>query len=43
MIETMVNFRPRELWPRRKLRTFDAEVQGRAVADALIAPGDHGS
>ena len=37
MIETMVNFRPRELWPRRKLRTFDAEIQGRAVADALIA------
>ena len=31
MIETMVNFRPRELWPRRKLRTSDAEIQGRAV------------
>ena len=39
MIETMVNFRPRELWPRRKLRTADAEIQGRAVADALIARG----
>ena len=41
MIETMVNFRPRELWPRRKLRTFDAEIQGRAVADALIAQPRH--
>ena len=39
MIETMVNFRPRELWPRRKLRTADAEIQGRAVYDALIARG----
>ena len=39
MIETMVNFRPRELWPRRKLRTSDAEFQGRAVANALIARG----
>ena len=37
MIETMVNFRPRELWPRRKLRTADAEMQARAVCDALIA------
>ena len=32
MIETMVNFRPREFWPRRKLRAADAEIQGRAVA-----------
>jgi Cu(I)/Ag(I) efflux system membrane protein CusA/SilA len=39
MIETMVNFRPRELWPRRKLRAADAEIQGRAVYDALVARG----
>jgi Cu(I)/Ag(I) efflux system membrane protein CusA/SilA len=36
MIETMVNFRPRELWPRRKLKIADAELQARAVCDALI-------
>ena len=39
MIETMVNFRPRELWPRRKLRQSDAESQARAVCDALITRG----
>ena len=39
MIETMVNFRPRELWPRRKLRAADALAQGRAVHDALVARG----
>jgi len=39
MIETMVNFRPRELWPRRKLRMADAAAQGRAVHDALVARG----
>ena len=27
MIETMVNFRPREFWPRRKLRAADAAIQ----------------
>jgi Cu(I)/Ag(I) efflux system membrane protein CusA/SilA len=37
MIETMVNFRPQELWPRRKLRPADAERQARAVLDALDA------
>ncbi|HEY7308869.1 MAG TPA: efflux RND transporter permease subunit [Gemmataceae bacterium] len=37
MIETMVNFRPRALWPRRKLRPADAEHQARAVLDALDA------
>ncbi len=37
MIETMVNFRPREFWPRRKLHAADAEGQGRAVFDALVA------
>ena len=36
MIETMVNFRPRELWPRRKLKTADAKIQARAVCDALV-------
>jgi copper/silver efflux system protein len=35
MIETMVNFRPRELWPQRKLRPEDAEQCARAVLDAL--------
>jgi Cu(I)/Ag(I) efflux system membrane protein CusA/SilA len=39
MIETMVNFRPREFWPRRKLRSADAAGQGRAVYDALVARG----
>jgi Cu(I)/Ag(I) efflux system membrane protein CusA/SilA len=39
MIETMVNFRPREFWPRRKLRASDAERQCRDVLDALIAQG----
>ena len=37
MIETMVDFRPVEFWPKRKLRRADAERQGRAVLDALIA------
>ncbi len=37
MIETMVNLRPREFWPRRKLRAADAAVQCGAVLDALIA------
>jgi Cu(I)/Ag(I) efflux system membrane protein CusA/SilA len=39
MIETMVNFRPREFWPRRKLHQGDAERQGWAVLDALIQRG----
>src|SRR5205823_8341467 len=34
MVETFVNFRPRELWPRRVLRFPDAERQ---AADALRA------
>lgn len=37
MIETMVDFRPVEFWPKRKLRRTDAERQGRAVLDALVA------
>jgi Cu(I)/Ag(I) efflux system membrane protein CusA/SilA len=46
MIETMVNFRPREFWPRRKLREIDAARHGAAVLDALLErkivapPGD---
>jgi Cu(I)/Ag(I) efflux system membrane protein CusA/SilA len=39
MIETMVNFRPRELWPRRKLKTADAERQARAVLNQLESRG----
>ncbi len=37
MIETMVNLRPREFWPRRKLRASDASAHCLAVLDALIA------
>jgi Cu(I)/Ag(I) efflux system membrane protein CusA/SilA len=36
MIETMVNFRPRELWPRRKLRVADAMEEARSVYDSLV-------
>jgi Cu(I)/Ag(I) efflux system membrane protein CusA/SilA len=36
MIETMVNFRPREFWPKRKLRQADAEQHAGAVLDALV-------
>jgi Cu(I)/Ag(I) efflux system membrane protein CusA/SilA len=49
MIETMVNFRPLELWPRRKMRPADAERQARNVLDALYMarlienPGDDAS
>jgi Cu(I)/Ag(I) efflux system membrane protein CusA/SilA len=39
MIETMINFRPQEFWPRRKIRSEDAERQGRDVLDALVARG----
>jgi Cu/Ag efflux pump CusA len=35
MVETLVNFRPRELWPRRVLNFKDAEWQTRAVLRAL--------
>lgn len=37
MIETMVMFRPREFWPRRKLRGEDARRQGEAALDGLVA------
>src|SRR6266436_204107 len=36
MIETMVNFRPREFWPRRVMRPRDSERQAAAVLDALV-------
>ncbi len=39
MIESMVNFRPRELWPRRVLRPADAERQARDLLEALCARG----
>src|SRR5262249_17773285 len=39
MIETMVNFRPQEFWPRRKLRSADAERQARTVLDSLLGAG----
>ncbi len=37
MIETMVEFRSREFWPKRKLRLEDAEQQAREVFAALLA------
>ena len=37
MIETMIDFRPREFWPRRCLRPADTERQAAAVLDALAA------
>jgi Cu(I)/Ag(I) efflux system membrane protein CusA/SilA len=39
MLETFVNFRPVELWPRRVLRFPDAEAQTRAVLRALEERG----
>src|SRR5262249_27213802 len=39
MIETMVNFRPPEFWPKRKMRTADAEAQAATVLDALVRRG----
>jgi Cu(I)/Ag(I) efflux system membrane protein CusA/SilA len=39
MIETMINFRQPELWPRRKLDPGDAERQAAAVLDALAERG----
>jgi Cu(I)/Ag(I) efflux system membrane protein CusA/SilA len=37
MIETMVSFRPVELWPRRRLLAADAQKQARDVLKALIS------
>jgi Cu(I)/Ag(I) efflux system membrane protein CusA/SilA len=39
MIETMIDFRPREHWPRRKLRPEDARRQARAALSALCGRG----
>jgi Cu(I)/Ag(I) efflux system membrane protein CusA/SilA len=39
MIETMINFREREFWPKRKLRKADAERQARDVLVALTKQG----
>jgi Cu(I)/Ag(I) efflux system membrane protein CusA/SilA len=39
MVETFVNFRPKELWPKRVLRFKDAERQVRAVLRALEGNG----
>ena len=39
MIETVVNFRPRTLWPKRKLLRRDAERQAGAALDALAGRG----
>jgi Cu(I)/Ag(I) efflux system membrane protein CusA/SilA len=36
MIETMIDFHPADVWPRRKLRPSDAERQANAALDALI-------
>jgi len=35
MVETFVNFRPRDLWPRRVLRYSEAVIQTRRVLKAL--------
>jgi len=39
MVETFVNFRPRELWPKRVIRYPDAAWQVERVLDRLIAEG----
>lgn len=39
MVETFVNFRPRELWPKRVIRYADAERQTRQVLAALEQRG----
>jgi len=39
MVETFVNFRPKELWPKRVLRFADAERQARAALAALEGEG----
>ena len=39
MIETMVNFRPHELWPKRKLRLRDAQRQTAAILATLVEDG----
>src|SRR5262249_29243834 len=39
MVETFVNFRPKELWPKRVLRYCDAADQTSHMLDRLIADG----
>jgi Cu(I)/Ag(I) efflux system membrane protein CusA/SilA len=39
MVETFVNYRPKELWPKRVLRYDDAEQQIRAVLERLENDG----
>ena len=39
MVETVINLRDRELWPKRKLKFEDALAQTRAVLTALEAKG----
>lgn len=39
MVETFVNFRPREFWPRRVVRYADAEAHARRVLAELEARG----
>jgi Cu(I)/Ag(I) efflux system membrane protein CusA/SilA len=39
MVETLVNFRPKALWPKRVLRFSDAVAQGRAILRALEEKG----
>lgn len=39
MVETFVNYRPKELWPKRVLRYDDAGRQSGTVLDALISRG----
>jgi Cu/Ag efflux pump CusA len=39
MVETFVNFRPKELWPKRVLRYSDAAWQAERILDRLIAEG----
>ncbi|HEX5445486.1 MAG TPA: efflux RND transporter permease subunit [Pirellulales bacterium] len=43
MIETMVDFRPRELWPKRKLPEAGARRQTQTVLEALVQRGLIGS
>ena len=39
MVETVINLRDREAWPKRKLKFEDATAQTRAALDALVARG----
>ncbi len=39
MVETVINLRDHEAWPKRKLRFEDAAAQTRATLDAMVARG----